>query len=214
MSEEITHIDYDSLLKIFISKDELRPALCQANTIGDKTYATDAHSIIIIPNTLLIKSYECHPKTPNIQYVLDQLKDIEPLHYKDVSLFRIMGKQPKDYDTSPCKKCEGEGNCSHCGETCSECDGDGWVDDASLPMIYNDDKTYIQVRDKMFSAFQMGRLEKVITEMYADTFTLIKEDSTKVLFKIGEVEVCIVRMNHEDHEERPTEILKPINNGK
>lgn len=209
---QITHIDYDSLLKIFLSNDDLRPSMMQANTVGDKTYSTDSNALIIIPNRLLKELSSCHLKAPNFQSVIEQLKDIQPIYFKDIDLFRIMEKQPKVYDESPCSSCKGEGYCPHCEQDCPDCMGSGYREDKSLPMLYNYNQTYIQIKDKMFSAFQMGRLEKVLLEMHAETFSIVKENKSALMFKIGEVELIICRMMHEGYPERPISILKPISN--
>jgi hypothetical protein len=201
MSKEITAIDYDSLLKVFISKDELRPQMMQANTVGDKTYATDGHSR---------QTYQAHPKTPKYQAVIDQINPCEPITFKDTDLFKALQVHPKVYDTAPCDKCDGEGECNHCGAKCEECDGDGWVEDRRLPMVYSDEAT-IQIGDKYYTPLQLGKLEKVIIELMEETFQIIGFSGAAALFKVGAIEIIIARMDVEGREEKyPNCELKPI----
>lgn len=80
-----TAIDYDKLLWLFVSEDDLRPAMMVPNTVGDKTYATDAHALIIIPNHLLTKEYPAHPKTPDYNFALDQLSICEELFLRTLN---------------------------------------------------------------------------------------------------------------------------------
>lgn len=209
--QEITAVDYDKLLKIFCSDDDFRPEMKQPNTVGDKTYATDGHAFIVIPNSLLRNEYVAHPKTPNFTPIIKAVKECRPLTFKDTDLFKALQVHPKEYDTSPCIDCDGDGQCSHCGADCDKCDGYGWREDKSLPMVYAENGT-IQIDDQYFFAFQLGRLEKVIVEMMVEEFTIIGRSSMVAQFKVGPVEIIICRMELYGNKELPNSILKPVPN--
>lgn len=208
--KEITAVDYDGLLKIFCSKDDFRPAMKQPNALEGKTYATDAHAVIVIPNELLREQYGCHEKTPDFKPVFDAVVECPPEKYKDTDLFKALQVHPKEYDESPCQECEGEGSCQHCGADCSKCNGYGYKPDKSKPMSYGENGT-IQIGEQYFFPLQLGRLEKVVVELMADEFTIIGRSPMAALFKIGRIEVLICRVYHEDRKgDLPNTVLTPI----
>jgi hypothetical protein len=207
--KEITAPDYESLMKIFCSTDDLRPCLCQPNTVGDKTYATDAHAILIMPNSLLGKEYKAHPQTPNYQEVISQAVQCPYEIFKDTDLFKALQVHPKEYDISECHKCSGDGDCYCCGAQCERCKGEGYIEDRSKPMIYSETGT-IQIGDQYFFPRQLGRLEKVVVELMVEEFTIVGRSNMAALFKVGPVEILICRMNLNGHDKLPNTVLTPI----
>jgi hypothetical protein len=207
--KEVTAVDYDGLLKIFCSKDDLRASMQQPNTVGEKTYATDAHALIIIPNSFLKDQYGYHEKTPDFNSVLEAVQPCTPERYKDTDLFNVLKVHPKEYDTAPCRECDGRGSCDHCGADCMVCNGAGYVEDKSLPMIYAENGT-IQIGEQYFFPLQLGRLEKVIVEMMEEAFTIIGRSKMAALFKVGPVEVLICRIELNGYNKLPNTVLTPI----
>lgn len=209
IKKEITAIDYDKLLYLFCEEGDYRPAFKNPNTVGDKTYATDGNSVMIVPNEYLKGKYDPHPKTPNFESVLEQIKECGPAKFKDTDLFKALQVHPKVYDTSPCDECDGDGKCSHCGAECSYCDGEGWIEDKSLPMVYGGNAT-IQIGDQYFLPRQLGRLEKVVIETLEEEFFLIGNSGAAAKFKVGPVELIICRMDHEQYDQYPNTVLKSL----
>jgi hypothetical protein len=208
--KEITAVDYDGLLKIFCcSDDDLRPELKQPNTIGDKTYATDAYSMMIIPNDLLRVKYGLHQMTPDFKQVLKAVKECPPEKFKDTDLFKALQVHPKEYDTCNCAKCDGDGYCSHCDALCERCGGDGYIIDKSKPMIYSETGT-IQIGEQYFFPRQLGRLEKVVVELMVEEFTIVGRSSMAAMIKVGPVELLICRMDFNGHDKLPNTVLTPI----
>lgn len=201
-------INYDRLLPIFLSKDDLRPAMQQANSVGGNTYVTDGHSLIIVPNELLKSRYDPHPKTPDYQSVLSQILKCPSIKFKDIDLFKALEAQPKVHDTSECEECEGSGQCPHCHRECEVCDGEGQVEDKYLPMVYSSRAT-IQIGEQYFRPSQVGKLEKVLLDTGVETFELTGRSKVAALFKVGPVEI-LFGIVHEDHSDWPNVILKPI----
>lgn len=205
---EITSINYDVLLRIFLSDDDFKPGMKQPNKIGDKTYATDGAGLIVIPNEYLINNYELHPKAPKFEPVFEQIKSIDPWKFKDTDLFKALQIHPKVYGTSICNLCDGEGECSHCGAECEKCDGGGYIEDKSAPMVYTE-KASIQIGDQYFSPFQLGRLEKVVIESLEETFYIIGKSDVAALFKVGHMQLVICRLYLDENDKYPNTILTP-----
>jgi hypothetical protein len=212
MESNITAVDYDKLLTIFLSKDDFRPAFKQANTVGEFTYATDTNAMIIIPNSLINSAYPAHEKVPDYQSVIEQFKACSPIGFKDTDLFKALGATPKDYDEKECFKCEGDGHCFHCDAECSTCNGSGMVEDRSAPMVYSERAT-IQIGDQFFTPYQLGKLEKVLIETMTERFELTGLSEAGAKFKVGEMEVFICRYALELRDggnEFPNIVLNPI----
>jgi hypothetical protein len=207
--KEITAVDYDGLLKIFCEEGDFRPELKQPNRIGDKTYATDAHALIVIPNNLLRGQYGYHEKTPDFKPVFEAAEQCTPERYKDTDLFKALQAHPQEYDFSPCHKCDGAGFCSHCNAECERCEGEGYVEDKSKPMVYGNNGT-IRIGEQYFFPFQLGRLEKVVVELMAEEFTIVGRSNMAALFKIGPVEVLICRIDLNGNDKLPNTVLTPI----
>jgi hypothetical protein len=209
--KEITAVDYDRLLVYFLSGDDRRPAMQQANTVGDKTYATDGTALIVIPNSYLRNGYPAHVKTPNYQSVLDQVKECAPVIFKDTDLFKVLKVHPKEYDQSPCEECEGDGKCPHCRKECDDCNGTGYVEDTRLPMVYSREAT-IQILEQRFLPYRLTALEKVVVETLSETFSVVGVSGACTLFAIGEIRVLIAHANHDETEKRkfPNTVLTTL----
>src|ERR1700679_1527299 len=117
---ETGFVDYDGLLNLFCGNDDLRPAMKQPNLVQGIVYATDAHSVLLVPEKLVRLPYGCHEKVPNYHSVIGQVKECDPIAFSDSSLFKILAECPMDFDTKECEMCEGEGTCPHCGGLCPE----------------------------------------------------------------------------------------------
>lgn len=206
--QEITAIDYDRLLTLFCGTDRIRPAMQQPNTIGDITYATDSVWLIMIPNNYLRNVYPAHKEVPDFKSVLDYIKEIEPIVFKDTDLFKAMQVHPREYDFSDCDDCEGNGNCPHCGHRCDECSGTGVVEDTSAPMVLSKKNT-IQIHTQRFTPFRLSILERTVAMLMVDTFELVGYSGMASKFKVGPVHVLMARVDYEENE-YPNHILLPI----
>lgn len=209
--KEITAVDYDRLLVHFLSGDYTRPAMQQPNTVGDKTYATDATALIIIPNEYLRGEYPAHEKVPKYQSVLDQVKEFPPVIFKDTELFKALSFHDKEYDQSECDECEGRGECPHCRKECDDCEGTGYVEDSTLPKVYSR-KATVQILEQRFLPYRLTELEKVVIETMSETFSVVGTSGACTLFAIGDIRVLIAKANLDDEEKRkfPNTLLTPI----
>lgn len=207
--KEITAVDYDALLKMFCSNDLRMRGMITPKTVGNKTYATDGHGLIIMPTELITGIYEPNEYMPDYNSVLSAIVPCEPERYKDTDLFKALQAHPKEYDTKECCKCDGAGECFHCNAECKGCDGSGEVEDKSKPMVYINNGT-IQIGEQYFYPPQMGRLEKVVLELESNEFTIVGRSALAILVKVGAIEVVICRMELNGNSELPNTVLTPI----
>lgn len=209
-----TVIDYDELIATFCVDDqEWRPSLCQPNTIGDKTYASNGSIMIIVPNSLLSKTFEPHEKAPNFQKVIDQVQTVPPMVFKDTDLFKAMDHHPKEYGDIDCIECDGEGSCSHCGAECKECRGRGITEDKTAPKVYTTLGT-IEIKGQLFTPYVLQLLQKAVIEIECDTFTLVGQSSVCSLFRVGPVEILVARVEPNEYKDLPNLVLNPVANVK
>jgi hypothetical protein len=120
--------EYDKILGLFVSDDELRPKMMQPCKRGDFVFATDAYAIIKIPVGIVNLDYSQEHEFYNIEPFFEvnrnvaQQIDFEPIQ--------------KWFDTVPmlpvyedCDNCDGEGTvyCKHCKNEseCPDCNGTG-----------------------------------------------------------------------------------------
>src|ERR1700753_2501584 len=126
MSEIKTHgfvETWDTLLKHFCSRDDLRPAMCKPNISGEFVYATDAHSWIKVPYIPAFRTYGRHDATPNFDAVSSKFEFIPAIYISKDSISSVLSKCSKEPDWKECKSCKGNGgtNCKCC-DTYLECD--------------------------------------------------------------------------------------------
>src|ERR1700742_3726721 len=165
MSEISTFVEtWDTLLKHFCSRDDLRPAMCKPNIVGDFIYATDAHSWIKIPFIHSLRDYGKHDQTPNFDEVAVKWKYIEPITISKKAIAAALSKFEMKPDWKVCKKCKGDGviECICCGaeSNCENCDGSGTIDDYTVPEVYDNGSEQdlaINVLGNAVAPFQFGR---------------------------------------------------------
>lgn len=201
---------YDNLLPIFLSEDDIRPAMKQANTVGDKLYATDGKACLMIPKFRVKNEYPAHAKVPDYQRVLDYIKPCEPVTFLTSDLMKVLSSIEKEYDTEECPTCEGSGNCSHCGAGCEECEGSGQVENTAAPKIYPIDSAAIVVQGRKMSPYQLGRMETVLCALDVRQFTLLGLSEGSLLFGVADAEILIAKLSEiDDHDHIPVFNLDP-----
>lgn len=127
----ITEEIKQKLIQIFCSKDKLRVNMRVPNDCGELWCATDAHLLAMIPHEHIGKADYSELK---IQPILEKydIATENPIIYSIAkiadALKTFQGEPGYDIETSPCKKCNGEGSdiCDMGHEhDCQDCDGDG-----------------------------------------------------------------------------------------
>ena len=191
---------YDELLKYFVSQDDLRPGLQQPSTIGDKTYASNAHILIAIPNDLLEQTYEPHPKHPDFQKVINQALECNRLSYSVPVIEKVIDRFEKVHDSRPCGDCDGEGRCPHCNKECDTCGATGEVVDKRLPLVLPDEDAGVRICDKLFAPKYIELIAKTAKAFGQDSIILSAKSDTLFRFLVGELEITLARLDPEESE--------------
>lgn len=118
---------------LFLSKDELRPAMCVPFTIGEYVYATDAHVLVRFPVAALDFEIEPNDYTPpKANTIIEPLLGEDALQFtiKLSELGAVMAQVPDEKVYADCDVCGGSGKsmCPCCENVskCNECDGSGY----------------------------------------------------------------------------------------
>jgi len=202
----------DELLTYYTGDGDAREWMRRPNTVGDHTYATDARSLIIVPNDRLKTAYVCHEKVADFKKFLGDIKPVDPVVYSFNDLDTILNKVEKVYDSAPCDDCDGEGKCFHCGADCDTCRGSGEVIDVSLPKVFPKQESAIRISDILICPYYMDLLRKTLKALRSDTFTMGWKNSGQIMFSIGDIRILFAGLyaGAFDHKEYPVLDLNPI----
>lgn len=171
----------DFLLNLYTSSDEDRPSMCFPNAENGNVYATDAHALIVVPESELCLNYSRNEKYPNAQKLVDEIeeKQLTSINAKVSEVAKELTKAriEVDKDSIKCKECKGSGTVEfeysdkqhethYIDGDCPICDGAGSDEKDSkfarvkLSMIEKEDDKYtaIQIGDLHFHPFQLYRL--------------------------------------------------------
>lgn len=204
----------DFLLNLYTGSDENRPLMCFPNTENGNVYATDAHALIVIPESELCLKYGTNEKYPNAQMLINETeaKELTSISVKVSDLAKELTKAriEVDKDSIKCKECKGSGTVEFeyedkTGEMhsisgyCPVCDGEGANEKVSkfarikLSIIEKEDGNYtaIQIGDLYFHPFQLYRLFMVALLNHKE-FISINYDAEKYgscISYIGKIKV-------------------------
>jgi hypothetical protein len=129
--------NYDKILDLFTDKYHDNPALRQPNKVGDKVYATDAFTLLVVPQSRLTGTYETHPRVPDFEGLIqdaydkrDFLKNVDCVLTLE-GINRLVGAIPKEPIYLTCPKCDGNGKwtCESCEHEhkCESCNETGYT---------------------------------------------------------------------------------------
>jgi hypothetical protein len=111
----------------FLSKDESRAAICRPFSIGEWTYATDGRIMVRVSRREDVPEYDSSPKSAPDLFI----GTVRP--WRELPDFEAYPLDALEREKD-CERCNGDGwvTCASCGnsERCSECDGDGIIDEA------------------------------------------------------------------------------------
>ncbi len=206
---------YLEILQMFVSQDDLRPAITVPNKGEFFTSATDAHSIVYFKNELLpidITFEDKGVKYPNVLQFVNQDDNINVLLSIE-KINSVLSKCPliEDFDEEEkevtCDECNGSGEVIFTYEDseyqdheldgeCPICNGDGKrVQNIQKPngkMVKNDDY-FLNIDESKFSIFLIERLLKVAEILNGEIVIVNRTQSNKpITFKVGEVKVMIM----------------------
>jgi hypothetical protein len=194
--------NYDYVLSLFRSTDEMRPAMTKVFKQNNFLLATDSHSLILVDESLAGLEYEEDEKAPNALGLFDKIVfDTEQILDRDTFLSDIFSLESiwiQNYKY--CKKCKGTGTktCPCCDNEndCEECDGSGTSDDVEAFT-----KPYLSCGDVIklgTTTFDPNFLNRVLQVAYfldekQIIFKYPKNEKYKaVLFDVGKARIMIM----------------------
>lgn len=194
---------YDDLLKLFTSTDQFRPQFCQPNTQGDTTYATDAHSIIAIPNRLCQKDYIAHSKlqTNFASYILRAVHNQHEIVPSN-AITDAIAKVPlvdnieiTECDNEDCE--DGKVFCPACAHShdCEDCRGTGEKTRKLTGQIPNPDVD-IDMDGVIFSPHLLQRLVHAAKTIDAPIEWVFEDKLKGNLFLVGDISILILPKSH------------------
>lgn len=198
------NIVHDFILKMFVSKDELRPKICAPSKENDFIISTDGHSIIRIPEKNCFLKYtetENYPKNINKMFYEFEHNEIHTIPVNDF-LSQIF-KCELQYETELCNECNGSGEkkCECCGKDgdCNECDGYGVVE-SSFPfkkMQLSGEK--VKWFGKTINPAFLYRVYNTAINIGAKTIhiqnnNMQNNENSKLMFSIGDIDIIVMCM--------------------
>jgi hypothetical protein len=213
---------YLEILNLFVSNDDLRPAMTAPNKGVEFTSATDAHSIIYFPNDLLPKDTAFEDKGGKYPDVMPYIKVEDNcnnlLRLENIKSVLLKCPLIEDFDEeekeNTCDECDGSGEVTFTYEDgklkdhemegeCPICDGQGncvqTVEKPNGKMIY-DSQYHLNIDDCKMSIFLIERLMKVAEILDSKIFIVNKTDANKaVTFKVGQVKVMLMPIMRDDN---------------
>ena len=195
-------INYDELLQLFVSTDQLHPHFSHPNTQEGYVYATDGHHIMRVPSHLVTGDYPNEYKGrfisiwPNPERWLD-----DPIQYDPQSIQNAILEIPRLIveEKVDCDKCKGSGiiHCDCCGRDndCNECDGDGIIATGKKEEIADPDY-YIRFEGVTnLNARFLHNLLRCAESTGQPIYLLTVCDKEVQIFQTGEIEVGIMPFN-------------------
>ena len=161
---------YVKALKMCCGLEKYRKWMNKPFRIDNYTYATDPHTLLRVPNSLLYTHYDELPPRGFRQerdIILKIFKAEEcPYTFTQQSLRDLLNSLPQEDEYEPreeCPECEGVGelDCRHCGSTyqCDKCGGEGFIDKRKLTGRKKPENTPVKI-DK--HVFQSDKLLKIL----------------------------------------------------
>lgn len=153
---------YDYLLNQFTSKDDLKQNMSEPKVDGDKVYASDGHTLIVVPENKCRLKYAISDGKPDFKSVVDS--DTTPdFRFSLEQLSVVLAKSKFRFEMKDCEKCDGCGQltCLHCDNEsdCKECDGTGKTNEVkNYSVKWFEHKDYIQLGDAYLNLRLMDKV--------------------------------------------------------
>ena len=203
-NEKLTLFD---AFRLFCGTDLLRPAMLKPFVVGNKTYATDAYTLIRCDNKNIDFKIE-NESTLNVEAVIPTINTSEIINIDQIDWNSLMTTDESigDGNDIECGHCRGEGivedDFIYKGKIydfeyeCPVCEGSGFEEEEK--QILSGNKTFgpndlIKFKDSKFYARNFYKLKKV-KDIIGEEVELISYNSKSngVMFRIGCVEVLIM----------------------
>lgn len=193
--------NYDYVLSLYKSTDEIRPNLCSVFPQGEYYISTDAHTIIYINKTDAGLEYPIVENSVNaLKFLKENPTDSEmKVDKKDLTSYFVKAEMEWYNHYKKCGKCQGSGDimcecCEHTSE-CKECYGSGdseKIKPFSQPYLSAEDILFAENR---FDANLFSRMVQTAYFLEADQITVRWNKDVKnrpVWFLISKATVMIM----------------------
>lgn len=196
------------VFSLFYGRDSMRPVMLNPFIVGDKTYATDAYTLVRCDNDKIDFEFENKEKPLDVEAAIPQINTSEIINVDDIDWKSLMNKDETigDGNDVECGNCNGEGTCGdnilYKGKfydfeyECPVCDGSGYEEEETL--IPTGNKTFgssdmVRFKDVYFYATKFYKLKKVKDLIGGDVELISYNSNNKgVMFRIGIVEILIM----------------------
>lgn len=201
---------------LFCATDAFRPVMLNPFIVGNKTYATDAYTLVRCDNSKIEFSFINNEKPLNVEGVMPSLNISEIINIDNIdwASFMTLEETIGDGVDIVCGNCKGEGDCDgsdfYKGKhyeyeyECPVCHGSGFeVEENQIP---TGNKTFrsndvVRFKNVDFYAKRFYKLKKV-KDLIGGDIELISynEDRKGVMFRIGIVEILLMPCVNNDDE--------------
>jgi hypothetical protein len=193
--------NYDYVLSLYKSTDEIRPNLCSVFPQDSYYIATDAHTIIYVNKTDAALEYPIVEKSVDgVKFLNENPTDSEMrVDKKDLASYFVTAEMKWFNNYKKCEKCDGSGDnmcgcCEHVSE-CKECYGSGDSEDVepfSKPVLSGEDILFAENR---FDANLFNRMVQTAYFLEADEILVKWNKGVKnrlVWFQIAKATVMLM----------------------
>ena len=184
-------MNYDDILPLFISKDELRTELQFVHNTGEYAVATNGHILIEIPISKVKGKYISVERYPNYKTVMPKQSD----YFKEAKLItaesirEVLQGVPMRKEILECQKCEGNGFYGH-GD-CEACKGKGEIE--GTDMIFDLSTHKVKIGEGYFNPNYVEVLLKVAQVSNIGVILQRAGSETKAnQFEIDDVKILIM----------------------
>jgi len=187
---------YDYILNLFVSTNELRPAMRNPGEIDNFVYAADGYTCVCVPKKYIDTDYK-NEEYPRANTLFEDI-DFTDVYAKFTteSLINVLALFKFRYKMLPCSKCDGEGtihcDCCENENNCKDCGGTGDSNKIHPLLIkladYGD---FIKIKDKFFYAHFIDRVLQVALITRAEVVRLFNRNEN-CFFKIDNDIVILV----------------------
>jgi hypothetical protein len=218
MTEIKNKTTLEEVFRLFCGNDALRPVLLNPFVVGDKTYATDAYTMVCCDNDKIDFEFTNRETPLNVSNVIPEnnTSEIIDIDSVDWNLLLLENETIGDGSDVECGNCKGEGTCDdsvyyknklyNFEYDCPVCEGSGYEEEEN--QIPTGNKTFklndkVKLKDVTFFASKFYKLKKVKDLMNCDV-ELIQYNTTHkgITFKIGFLDVLIMpTMNADDRDD-------------
>lgn len=187
----------DYCLLMFLSTDDLRPALKQVSLVADKACAANGWVLARVPADHCMVNYPAVEKYPDVNSVIEKITADKTAEILTNSIFGdIMKLKPTiAHQTKTCEECDGDGKleCFNCGNEhqCLECAGTGEQTTKEIKLISEEHFSvlgkliYVQHIEKVVTVAKFLGVEKI--QIYTT-----ENPHGSVVFQVGNFEILSV----------------------